>query len=368
MTDAPGAQPLTIVLRFEVSPSVLAAITELARALRISLAPAFVAAPGAAAAFPASAVQTPAEGAPDAARSDSSLNLPAAATQAPPVLSGERQRGRPAQWKTAARAERVRALWPTGATTKDIVARVNALPGPPVPSPISHTIAAWAYVLGVKRPPGKDPFHRDRTSDAPACAPDAAEVAAANAPSDAMTPAAALDALAAPAVSVASQPDVVAPAQSSTALPPATPKAAETSDDALGARAKLTGAPATWSVERIALLRRVYPDARIATSALLQSLNRMPGAPIPESWMHNYAVSALKLSRRRDAPFAPAPTPDVPPQPRQTHHREAIEAWCNGKGWRFEKFDIDAINRRCATIGHPGFNVADPARLARTSV
>jgi hypothetical protein len=342
----PDPAPFTIVLRFEPSPAFLAALQELVICLRPLFAVAGSLPPGT---MPAgsspSAVHVPAGDAPARAHRGTSQgaaspasHLPAAATQAapPPVLSGGGmvKRGNrfgtrlkdAANWRTPARAAVVRRLYPAGIPVPEIRRELNALPGPEVTK--VHDIPNWAFSLGLRRPPGTpNPFRKDPAPAPSATAPKPAPVASE------------------PVETTAN----------------ADPAPAIASDNALGARAQIAASP-TWSAERIALLRRDYPNPRLDPSVILTQINTLPGGPISEVWMHNYAVSALKMSRRFDAPRPAAASGPAPE--RKAVAREAIDAWCRARGWHFEKFDIEAVNERCAKVGHPGFTLLDPARRA----
>lgn len=323
--------PIVINLSFNVSPEAAAAFVNLAGQLAT-----FILAP-AGASMPRPAAMREAPRASPAAP-------PAAATrsQPAPVSAATASRER---YRTEARAALVRELWPAGVPTSEIARRLGALPGQPVPTPVNKRIGIWAATLGVKRPNGtRMPFQRNAAPapDKPAPTADRPEPEPDDVPEAVGAPAAG-----APACGPAPvpQPPLAAPVKPAAAA--ASPVIPQT----------------TWTPERTALTRRDYPIVQVRTADLLAKINGLPGAPISEAWLHTYAVTALKLSRRPDAPRQPQVSP-APSAVRRVVAREAIEAWCAGRGWRFERFDIDAINRRCAAIGHPGFDLPGPSRGA----
>lgn len=260
-----------------------------------------------------------------------------------------------AGWRTPERRQLIQELWPAGVPNREIVERLGALPGAPLPPKVNKHVGIWAWNMGLARPQGTPkPFRK----------------AAPTGLGDALEPEVMLDESDKPPLSVDETPserDVtpapvdnlgsVTPADAVAAMPE-TP-AATKSLPAIAPTA--SAALPTWTPERTALVRREYPLARVRTADLLAQVNALPGASMSEAWLHNYAVTALKLSRRPDAPRQPDP-PAPAPAARRAVAREAIESWCASRGWRFERFDIDAVNRRCAGIGHPGFAVLEPSR------
>lgn len=330
----PASSPQEIVIRLEldVTPMLLAAIMGLGQRLAT-----FILAPGGES-MPGPAAEAATREAPRA----SPAAPPAAATrsQPAPVSAATASHER---YRTEARAALVRELWPAGVPTSEIARRLGVLPGQPVPTPVNKRIGIWAAALGVKRPDGtRMPFQRNAAPEPgkPAPTADLPEPEPDDVPEALGAPAAA-----APACGPAPvpQPPLTAPVRPApAAASPVIPRP-------------------TWTPERTALARRDYPIVQVRTADLLAKINGLPGAPISEAWLHTYAVTALKLSRRPDAPRQPEASP-APSAVRRAVAREAIESWCTGRGWRFERFDIDAINRRCAGIGHPGFDVLQPSR------
>lgn len=245
-------------------------------------------------------------------------------------------------WRTPERRQLIQELWPAGVPTREIASRLGALPGSPLSPKVNKHIGILAWNMGLARPPGTpNPFRK-------AVPPSAVEPSETDEiPTQGDKPSLSVDEMRPEPGATPTAADAPIAAVKSAPAPPVPPP--------------VVSAPPTWTPDRTALVRRDYPLVRVRTADLLAQVNALPGAAMSEVWLHNYAITALKLSRRPDAPRQPLP-PSPAPAARRAVAREAIEAWCASRGWRFDKFDIDAINRRCASVGHPGFVVLEPSR------
>jgi hypothetical protein len=73
--------------------------------------------------------------------------------------------------------------------------------------------------------------------------------------------------------------------------------------------------------------------------------------------------TSLGARARFIAPKPPSPTIAAlaaTPLVRKPADREQITAFCRGRGWTIDTFDIEAINHRLGKLGHPGFDLVYP--------
>jgi hypothetical protein len=268
-----------------------------------------------------------------------------------------------ARYATPARIALIRELWPTAIANHEISARLNALPGPPVPH--GKTLANWAARLGLRRPAGLFPITRGAALAARAGT--VTFTGADRTPIPAGTPVQTADGaqyatVAAIAIggtsAIAAQPPAAAAQPPATAVQPPAPVTqppAPAEPPPRPAAQPPAAAPASglprWTRERIAILKANYETR--PEDDLLADLNALPGPAITLAWMHGYATGALKLAPSAPPRFAGSPPLSAP--------RFAIAAWAAGKGWSVEPFNLAAINAHCGRIGHPGW-VEEPAK------
>lgn len=209
MSVSQTAPVITIALRLDASPTLLAALAELAGVARQFL--------GDRIAKLNVAISPPADGerVPATARGRSAGRAPAAKTQTPPA------RVKNGKWISEERDALIRELAVTTMRARDIGVRVNALPGPVASMSVIRT--RWAH-LGIRRPDELTPdWLRDRI---------ASRLASETVPSAPVE--------APPAAAIA--PETTASAMAPDESEPAPSPAPEPSDTSLGARARFVPA------------------------------------------------------------------------------------------------------------------------------
>lgn len=209
------------------------------------------------------------------------------------------------EWISEARDEVIRALFPVGTLMGEIEVRVNMIPGPRASTSV---IRQRAYFMGLARPEG---FNSAANLEKLARMREGKVALRAGAMPENPPPVGPTQTDRAAAVVVAGGAAVlpappVAPPREPDVLPPAAADPPPASDASLGARARIVSAK--------------------------------PAA--------------------QDVPPMPRPVPQ-----RKSADREQIRSFCEARGLQFDKFDIDAINKRLEKLGHPGFTLIDP--LAR---
>lgn len=302
---------ITVALRLDASPALLAVLAELAGVARQlfgdRIAKANV------------AISPPADGerVPATARGRSAGRAPAAKTQTPPA------RVKNGKWISEERDALIRELAVTTMRARDIGAQVNALPGPI--ASISVIRARWGQ-LGVRRPDElTPPWLRDHI--APWLASEPVPYASLETPPEAEA-----------------APEAIAPAvapDESGSVPSAAP---EPSDTSLGARARIVAA--------------ARPPALAPAPASVNGT---------EPKKSQVPVSAAALGAAEGGTARQA-SPARSPAGRRRADREQILGFCAGRRWDFETFDVDAINLRCETVGHPGFELIDPPTRSRAGI
>lgn len=165
---------------------------------------------------------------------------------------------------SAERIALLREIYPQpDLSRRDVLERINALPGPPCAS--LDALKKKAMALGLLRAAATAPDTKDATA----------------------TP----EGAAAPAIP-----------------PPAAAPAAEPAPAPAGQRIDL-------SPDRAALLREMWPQADVTISQIAVRLNELPGARISSGSIY-WIASKLGLGSRKEAKSAaPAATPPAPPQP-----------------------------------------------------
>ena len=110
-----------------------------------------------------------------------------------------------------------------------------------------------------------------------------------------------------------------------------------------------------------------HVDARVAaadTPGVIAPPLQPPAAPRAEGAPATLGDAVDEKLRSKLMRLA-EPAPALPPVPKQTAPieagQEAIRVWAQQRGLQMGAFDIDVVNRKAKSLGHPGFILRSPA-------